>query len=66
VPAIETSLLILLEPALNPLWAWLLAGERPPPAALAGGAVILGAAILHAARSARSPTRAADGPAAGR
>jgi drug/metabolite transporter (DMT)-like permease len=42
-PAVEASLLILLEPVLNPVWAFALAGERPGPWALAGGAVILGA-----------------------
>jgi len=42
-PAVEASLLILLEPVLNPIWAFLLAGERPGPWALVGGAVILAA-----------------------
>jgi len=42
-PAIEASLLILLEPVLNPIWTFLLAGERPGPWAIAGGAVVLGA-----------------------
>ena len=44
-PAVEASLLILLEPVLNPLWTFLLAGERPGPWALAGGAVILAATV---------------------
>jgi drug/metabolite transporter (DMT)-like permease len=42
-PAIEASLLILLEPVLNPIWTYLVAGERPGPWAVAGGAVVLGA-----------------------
>src|SRR5690606_12949229 len=42
-PAVEASLLVLLEPVLNPIWAWLFAGERPGPWALAGGALILAA-----------------------
>lgn len=42
-PAIEASLLILLEPVLNPIWTFLVAGERPGPWAIAGGAVVLGA-----------------------
>lgn len=41
IPAIEASLLILVEPVLNPLWAWWLHAERPGPLTLAGGAVIL-------------------------
>lgn len=42
-PAVEASLLALLEPVLNPIWAFVLAGETPGPWALAGGAIILGA-----------------------
>lgn len=41
VPAFEASLLLLLEPVLNPLWAWLVHGEVPGSWALAGGGVIL-------------------------
>lgn len=40
-PALEASLLVLLEPVLSPIWAFALAGERPGPWALAGGSVIL-------------------------
>ncbi|MET0400921.1 MAG: EamA family transporter [Cystobacter sp.] len=40
-PALEASLLVLLEPVLNPVWAFLFAGERPGPWALVGGAIIL-------------------------
>lgn len=43
VSAVEASLLILIEPVLNPIWTWLVAGERPGPWALAGGAVVLAA-----------------------
>jgi drug/metabolite transporter (DMT)-like permease len=41
VPAVEASLLVLLEPVLNPIWTFLLAGERPGRWALVGGAVVL-------------------------
>jgi drug/metabolite transporter (DMT)-like permease len=40
-PAIEASLLILLEPVLNPIWTWIVTGERMGPWAIAGGAVVL-------------------------
>jgi drug/metabolite transporter (DMT)-like permease len=43
VPALETSLLLFLEPALNPLIAWLVHGEYPGQWALLGGALIIGA-----------------------
>jgi drug/metabolite transporter (DMT)-like permease len=41
VPALEASLLLLLEPVLNPVWAWLVHGEVPTGWALAGGAIIM-------------------------
>jgi drug/metabolite transporter, DME family len=41
VPVFEAGALLLLEPALNPVWAWLVHGERPGIWALAGGAAIL-------------------------
>ncbi len=40
VPALEASLLLLLEPVLNALLAWWVHGERPGAFALAGCAVI--------------------------
>jgi len=56
LPALETSLLLLAEPALNPVWAWLAHGEDPGGWALAGGALILAAT----AASALVPRRAQD------
>lgn len=50
VPALEASLLLLAEPALNPLWTWRLHGERPANLALAGGALIILAATAAALR----------------
>jgi drug/metabolite transporter (DMT)-like permease len=44
-PAVEASLLVLLEPVLNPVWTYLLAGERPGPWALLGGGIILLATV---------------------
>ena len=46
LPALETSLLLLVEPVFNPLWAWWLHGERPAGWAMAGGALILGATVV--------------------
>src|SRR3979409_1618969 len=43
VRALEVGLFLLIEPVLNPIWAWLVHSETPGPARLAGGAVILGA-----------------------
>jgi len=43
VPAAEASLLGMLEPMFNPLWAFLGLGERPSAWALLGGAIVLSA-----------------------
>jgi drug/metabolite transporter (DMT)-like permease len=43
VPALESNLILMLEPVLNPLWVFLVVGESPAPLALVGGAVVLGA-----------------------
>jgi drug/metabolite transporter, DME family len=47
-PAVEASLLVLLEPVLNPIWTFLAAGERPGPWAVVGGAIVLGATAWRA------------------
>ena len=39
--ALEVALLLLLEPVLNPVWAWLVRGERPNSWTIAGGAIIV-------------------------
>jgi drug/metabolite transporter (DMT)-like permease len=53
-PAVEASLLILLEPVLNPVWTFVLTGERPGPWALTGGAIILLATVWRTVVGARS------------
>lgn len=45
--ALEASLLILLEPLLAPLFAFLAVGETMGPTALAGAALVLGAAVVR-------------------
>ncbi len=45
VPAVEATTLLLLEPVFNPLWTWLLYGERLSLATLAGGACIVCATL---------------------
>lgn len=56
VTAIETGLILLLEPALNPLWAWILQGENPGLPAIAGGAIILTATAVHTCWPVRART----------
>ncbi len=47
VPALEASLLLLAEPALSPVWAALVHGERPGTLAILGGALILSATLAR-------------------
>ena len=53
VGAFEASLLLLVEPVLNPVWVWLAHGEEPGPWGLAGGVVILAATLVKTAYDAR-------------
>jgi drug/metabolite transporter, DME family len=58
IPALEASLILLVEPVLNPVWAWLIQGERPGPWVLLGGAMILGTTVVKGwldSRAARIP-----------
>jgi drug/metabolite transporter, DME family len=48
VRALDVSLLLLAEPVLNPLWAWLAHGEQPGPWSMAGAALILTATTFKA------------------
>jgi len=63
VPGLEAATLLLVEPVFNPLWSWLIHGERPSGSALAGGALIVLAALggtwWQQSRSAK-PVRKAD------
>jgi drug/metabolite transporter (DMT)-like permease len=57
VPAAQLSLIALVEPALSPLWAWLVARELPPVWTFAGGAVILLAIVIQTLFAATSERR---------
>ena len=48
IPAVEAGTLLLLEPAFNPVWTWMLHGERPGGLAICGGLVILIASAVRA------------------
>ena len=60
VHALETTLIVTLEPILNPLWVFLILGEMPGPMALLGGLLVVGAVTVRAWISARSPTLVPD------
>jgi len=48
VPAFEATTVLLLEPALNPVWVWLVQHERPAATSIAGGVLILSATLVNA------------------
>ncbi|MEO5821876.1 MAG: EamA family transporter [Vicinamibacteraceae bacterium] len=59
--ALDTAVLLLIEPLLNPTFVWLIHGETPTPMALAGGALVLAATGW---RSLTTPSAAGHAPAA--
>jgi drug/metabolite transporter, DME family len=56
VPAFEATTTLQLEPAMSPVWTWLVHGERPTPWAIAGGAVIVSATLVNTWWGRRRPT----------
>jgi drug/metabolite transporter (DMT)-like permease len=51
----EASLIVLVEPVLNPLWVALIVGELPSSATLIGGICIIGSLGLRYLRSSLNP-----------
>jgi drug/metabolite transporter (DMT)-like permease len=41
VPGLEAATVLLVEPVLNPVWSWVIHGERPSALAIAGGVLII-------------------------
>ncbi len=60
VPAVQASTLLMAEPAMSPVWTWLVHGEKPGAWPLAGGAVILCATLANTWRQSRTPARASE------
>lgn len=60
VPAVEASLLLLVEPVFNPIWAWLVHDEVPGRWTVAGGGVIMVATLFHALANAGSAAARAE------
>lgn len=54
LPGPEIALLGLLEVVLGVLWAWVGAGEKPGPATLSGGALVIAALVTNQALALRS------------
>jgi drug/metabolite transporter (DMT)-like permease len=62
LPALEAAVLLLVEPVLSLLWAWIIHGEAPGPLPLSGGALISAATLAKSIADARRDSRAAPPP----
>lgn len=63
VPAVESILVLTLEPILNPIWVFLVLGEKPGPWAMVGGAIVLvsvSARSIARGRALRAPVATAE------
>ncbi len=72
VPALEASVLLMIEPMFSPVWAWVVHREVPGGWAMLGGALVLGAtlakSVVDAPRRPRtrgSPPGRSHGPGPG-
>ena len=48
LPSVEVSILLMLDPVLNPVWVALLVGEVPGVLSLIGAAIVIGGMIVNA------------------
>jgi drug/metabolite transporter (DMT)-like permease len=53
--ALEVALLLLVEPVLTPVWAWLVLGERTGPLAVLGGVAVIAATAARAWQGRAAP-----------
>ena len=57
VPGAELTLLVLVEFIMSPVWVWLAVDERPGPATLIGGALVIASVASRAIASFRAQAR---------
>ena len=53
VRSLDAGIVGYIEPVLNPIWVFLVLGERPTQWALIGGAIIVAAVVCHTLIEAR-------------
>ena len=64
--AVESLLICMVEPILNPVWVFLIIGEAPQAFALAGGLLVLAATTFRGVWGARlKPQAISEGPSPG-
>lgn len=60
VRSLDAGIICYVEPVLNPVWVFLVLGEKPSQWALLGGSIIIVAIIIHMILDARGKMRASD------
>jgi drug/metabolite transporter, DME family len=58
IRSLDAGIVGYIEPVLNPVWVFLVIGERPSRWALIGGAIIVGAVIVHTTLKAKEGRKA--------
>ena len=58
IRSLDAGIVGYIEPVLNPVWVFLVIGERPSNWALIGGAIIVGAVAVHTTLKAKEGRRA--------
>jgi drug/metabolite transporter, DME family len=62
VRSLDAGIVCYVEPVLNPVWVFLVLGERPSSRALLGGSIIVAAVICHMLLDARGKRRVNNTP----
>lgn len=57
IRSLDAGIVGYIEPVLNPIWVFLVLGERPSKWALIGGAIIISAVVVHTALKAKEGRR---------
>jgi len=60
ISAIQSSLIAIIEPALNPVWVFLVIGEKPTGRAILGGVIIVAAVVLSSVFSVSREARVSN------
>ena len=60
VKSLDAGIICYIEPVLNPVWVFLVLGEKPSRWALLGGTIIVAAVIVHMLLDTRGKRRASD------
>ena len=57
IRSLDAGIVGYIEPVLNPIWVFLVLGERPSKWALIGGAIIISAVLVHTTLKAKEGRR---------